>query len=125
MYLTTYLMGEGYEAASPTAGLQHHGEVRGSAVCALSDFELAGPSDTVPGSAYLLTSPFGPECLTSLADDMRRPIGTGPLGIFNATFRTYPPSRKWSFSIAVGTTGQASTPPTSSSSLPPIAERPA
>jgi hypothetical protein len=29
-----------------------------------------GPSPTVPGSAYLLTPPFGPECLTSLADDM-------------------------------------------------------
>ena len=29
-----------------------------------------GPSVTVPGSAYLLTPPFGMECLTSLADDM-------------------------------------------------------
>ena len=29
-----------------------------------------GPSATVPGSAYLLTPPFGTECLTSLADDM-------------------------------------------------------
>ena len=29
-----------------------------------------GPSATVPGSAYLLTPPFGLECLTSLADDM-------------------------------------------------------
>jgi len=26
-----------------------------------------GPSVTVPGSAYLLTPPFGLECLTSLA----------------------------------------------------------
>src|SRR5712675_402223 len=29
-----------------------------------------GPSVTVPGSAYLLTPPFGMECLTSLADDI-------------------------------------------------------
>ena len=29
-----------------------------------------GPSVTVPGSAYLLTPPFGTECLTSLADDI-------------------------------------------------------
>jgi hypothetical protein len=29
-----------------------------------------GPSATVPGSTYLLTPPFGTECLTSLADDM-------------------------------------------------------
>jgi len=29
-----------------------------------------GPSVTVPDSAYLLTPPFGMECLTSLADDM-------------------------------------------------------
>src|SRR6516165_4863171 len=29
-----------------------------------------GPSITVPGSAYLLSPPFGMECLTSLADDM-------------------------------------------------------
>ena len=29
-----------------------------------------GPSATVPGSACLLTPPFGMECLTSLADDM-------------------------------------------------------
>jgi len=29
-----------------------------------------GPSVTVPGSAYLLTPPFGMECLISLADDM-------------------------------------------------------
>jgi hypothetical protein len=31
---------------------------------------LFGPSVTVPGSAYLLTPPFGMECLTSLADDI-------------------------------------------------------
>ena len=31
---------------------------------------LFGPSVPVPGSAYLLTPPFGPECLTSLADGM-------------------------------------------------------
>jgi hypothetical protein len=29
-----------------------------------------GPSVTVPGLAYLLTPPFGMECLTSLADDI-------------------------------------------------------
>jgi hypothetical protein len=29
-----------------------------------------GPSAPVPGSAYLLTPPFGAECLTSLADGM-------------------------------------------------------
>ncbi len=29
-----------------------------------------GPSAIVSGSAYLLTPPFGMECLTSLADDM-------------------------------------------------------
>jgi len=29
-----------------------------------------GPSVTAPGSAYLLSPPFGIECLTSLADDM-------------------------------------------------------
>jgi hypothetical protein len=29
-----------------------------------------GPSVTIPGSAYLLTPPFGMECLTSLADDI-------------------------------------------------------
>jgi hypothetical protein len=29
-----------------------------------------GPSAIVSGSAYLLTPPFGTECLTSLADDM-------------------------------------------------------
>src|SRR5664279_4878054 len=29
-----------------------------------------GPSSTVSGSAYLLTPPFGSECLNSLADDM-------------------------------------------------------
>jgi hypothetical protein len=29
-----------------------------------------GPSAIVSGSAYLLSPPFGMECLTSLADDM-------------------------------------------------------
>jgi len=29
-----------------------------------------GPSAIVSGSAYLLTPPFGTECLTSLADGM-------------------------------------------------------
>ena len=29
-----------------------------------------GPSATVSGSAYLLTPPFGAECLISLADGM-------------------------------------------------------
>jgi hypothetical protein len=29
-----------------------------------------GPLVTVPGSAYLLSPPFGMECLTSLADDI-------------------------------------------------------
>ena len=29
-----------------------------------------GPSVTIPDSAYLLTPPFGMECLTSLADDI-------------------------------------------------------
>jgi hypothetical protein len=29
-----------------------------------------GPSVTVPGLAYLLTPPFGMECLSSLADDI-------------------------------------------------------
>jgi len=29
-----------------------------------------GPSAPVPGSAYLLTPPFGAECLISLADGM-------------------------------------------------------
>jgi hypothetical protein len=31
---------------------------------------LFGLSATVPGSTYLLTLPFGAECLTSLADDV-------------------------------------------------------
>jgi len=46
-----------------------------------------GPSATVPGSAYLLTPPFGPECLTSLADDMTHlsAVSTHGPGRFSGT----------------------------------------